>query len=164
MVNTAVQTDQEATPHVSGQPDSALGMTHPREIEHSCRHPVAPYPDVRYRMVSTSICLLSTDTGMGNPLTGSVYNKVESQLPLFAFPVPDPSAMGVDALSMSWKALWAYAYPPPPLLPRVLEKTQWDRCELIFIATHRPQAMCFPLLLGILVQFPLRIPNITRLL
>ena len=27
--------------------------------------------------------------------------------------------MAVDALSMSWKALWAYAYPPPALLPRV---------------------------------------------
>ena len=94
-----------ATPHVSGQPDSAPNMTHPREIKRSCRHPVAPYPDVRYTMVSTPICLLSTDTGMGNPLTGSVYKKVESPLPLFVCQVPDPSAMAVDALSMRWKAL-----------------------------------------------------------
>ncbi|KAK2179293.1 hypothetical protein NP493_497g00005 [Ridgeia piscesae] len=48
----------------------------------------------------------------------------------------DLSAMGVDALLMSWKALWAYAYPPPALLPRVLEKAQQDQCELILIATH----------------------------
>ena len=34
-------------------------------------------------MVSTPICLLNTDTGMENPFTGSFYNKVESQLPLF---------------------------------------------------------------------------------
>ena len=64
-------------------------------------------------------------TGNGNPFTGFVYKKVESQLPLFVSPVPDPSAMGVDALSMGWKALWAHAYPPPALWPRVLEKGQW---------------------------------------
>ena len=60
-VNTAVQTDQEATPHVSGQPNSIPGTKHPRDIERPCRHSVTPFPDVRYRMVSTSICLPSTD-------------------------------------------------------------------------------------------------------
>ena len=71
-VNTAVQTDQEATPHVSWQPDSAPGTTHPQEIDRSCRQPVVPFPDFRYRMVSTPIYLLSTDTGMSNPFTGSI--------------------------------------------------------------------------------------------
>ena len=78
-VNTAVQTDQEATAHVSGQPNSAPGTTHPREIERPCRHPVTPCPDVRDRTVSTPICLLSTDTGMGNRLVGSVCNEVVLQ-------------------------------------------------------------------------------------
>ena len=86
------------------------------------------------------------------------------KLPPFVSPVPDPSAMAVDAVSMSWKTLWANAYPPPALLPRVLEKAQRDHCELILIAPHWPQAMWFPLLLGILVQPPLRIPNSPRLL
>ena len=79
-------------------------------------------------------------------------------------PVPDPSTMAVDALTMSWKTLWANAYPPPALLPRVLEKVQRDQCEMILIAPHWPQAIWFPLLLGMLVQPPLRIPNIPRLL
>ena len=39
-----------------------------------------------------------------------------------------------------------------------------NQCELILIATHWPQVMWFPLLLGILVQSPLQIRNITRLL
>ena len=69
-VNTAVQMDQEATPHVLGQPNSTPGTTHPREIERPCRHSVTPFPDVRYRTVSTSICISSTDTGMGNPIIG----------------------------------------------------------------------------------------------
>ena len=84
--------------------------------------------------------------------------------PLSVSPVPDPSAMAVDALSMNWKALLAYAYPPPALLPRVLEKAQQDQCELILIAPHWPQTIWFPLLLGVLVQSPLRIPNLPRLL
>ena len=65
---------------------------------------------------------------------------------------------------MSWKALWAYAYPPPALLPQVLEKTQRDQCEIFLIATLWPRAMWFSLLFGILVQSPLRITNNYRLL
>ena len=82
-VNTAVQTEQKATYHVSGHPDSAPGTTQPQEIERSC---IAPCPDVRYRMIFTSICLLSTDTAMRNPLTGSVCNEVESQTSTICVP------------------------------------------------------------------------------
>ena len=63
--------------HVSGQPNSTPVTTHPQEIERPCRHSVMPFPDVRYRIVSTSIYLLSTDTGMGNPIIGSVCNEVK---------------------------------------------------------------------------------------
>ena len=77
-VNTAVQTNQEATPHVSGQSNSTPGMTQPREVERPCKHSVTAFPNVRYRMVSTSICLPSTVTGMGNLIIGSVCNEVES--------------------------------------------------------------------------------------
>ena len=100
----------------------------------------------------------------GIPLLYLFATRWNHNLPLFVSPVPDPSAMAVDALSMSWKALWAYTYPPPALLPRVLEKAQQDQYELILIAPHWPQAFWFPLLLGILVQSPLRIPKIPRLL
>ena len=100
----------------------------------------------------------------GIPLLDLFATRWNHKRPLFVSPVPDPSAMAVDALSMSWKPLWVYAYPPPALLPRVLEKAQQDQCELILIATHWPQAIWFPLLLGMLVQSPLRIPHIPRLL
>ena len=63
------------------------------------------------------------------PLLDLFATRWNHKLPLFVFPVPDLSAMAVDALSMSWKALLAYAYPPPALLPRVLEKAQQDQCE-----------------------------------
>ena len=34
---------------------------------------------LRYRMVSASICLPSTDSGIGNPIIGSVCNEMESE-------------------------------------------------------------------------------------
>ena len=76
-------------------------------------------------------------------------------------PVPDPSAMAVNALSMSWKAVWAY--PPPALLPQILQKVQRDQCELILIAPCWVQAVWFLLLLGILIDYSLQIPNIPQL-
>ena len=75
-----------------------------------------------------------------------------------------PSAMAVDALSMNRKAIWAYAYPLPALLPQFLEKVQRDWCQLILIAPRGPHAIWFTLLLGVLVDSPLQIPNIHRLL
>ena len=75
-VNTAVQ--------MSGQPNSTPGTTYPRQIEHPCRHSVTPFPYVRYNMVSTSTCLLNT--GMGNPIIGSVCNEVESHTSTICVP------------------------------------------------------------------------------
>ena len=99
----------------------------------------------------------------GIPLLDLFATRWNHKLPLFVSPVPDPSAMAGDALSMSWKAVWAYVYPPPALLPRVFEKAQQDQCELILISPHWPQAIWFLLLLGMLVQSELRIPNIPQI-
>ena len=98
----------------------------------------------------------------GIPLLDLIATRWNHKLPLFVSPVSDPSTMTVDDLSMSWKALWAYAYPPQTLLPRLLEKAQQDQCELILIVPYWPQ--WFPLLFRMLVQSPLRMPNIPRLL
>ena len=59
-----MQTDQESTPHVSGQPNSTPGPTHPREIERPCRHSITPFPDVRYRMVSSAFRALTREWGI----------------------------------------------------------------------------------------------------
>ena len=99
-------------------------------------------------MVSTSICLPSTDTGMGNPIIGSVCNKVESQTSTICVPCSRSISHGSRCSVNELDALWAYTYPPPALLPRVLEKAQQDQYELILIAPHWPQAIWFPLLLG----------------
>ena len=46
--------------------------------------------------------------------------RFNNKLPLFVSPVPDPLAIAVDALSMPWEDLDAYAFPPTVILGKVV--------------------------------------------
>ena len=50
--------------------------------------------------------------------------RFNNKLPLFVSPVPDPMATAVDALSLSWENLDAYAFLPTAILGKVVEKLQ----------------------------------------
>ena len=44
------------------------------------------------------------------------------KLPTFVSPFPDGSAWAMDAMLISWMGMWAYTFPPFPLVPKVLAK------------------------------------------
>ena len=98
-VNTAVQTDQEATPHGSGQPNS----TPPRHIPGRLN----VLADILSRPSQMSSTVRSLHPPVfrarewGIPLLDLFATRWNHKLPLFVSPVPDPSAVAVDALSMS---------------------------------------------------------------
>ncbi|XP_067654175.1 uncharacterized protein [Haliotis asinina] len=50
----------------------------------------------------------------GRPLVDLFATSFNHQLPTYVSPVPDPQAWAVDALSLSWEGLDAYAFPPDP--------------------------------------------------
>ena len=81
-----------------------------------------------------------------------------ARLPTFVSPLPEPGAWKTDALSFSWTGLWAYAYPPTPLIPQVLEKVRTEECELVLIAPAWPTQAWFPALLRLLVDHPRCLP------
>ena len=56
------------------------------------------------------------------------------KLPLYVSPVPDNHALAIDALSMNWNLLHAYAFPPTILIPSVLAKIHQSRCRIVLIA------------------------------
>ena len=56
----------------------------------------------------------------GSPHVDLFANRWNTKLPTFVSPVPDPQVLAVDALSLSWQNLWAYAFPPHQLLTMVL--------------------------------------------
>ena len=57
--------------------------------------------------------------------------RFNNKLPQFVSPVPDPLATAVDALSLPWEDLDAYAFPPAAILGKVVEKLQDSPCKRI---------------------------------
>ena len=76
------------------------------------------------------------------------------RLPLYVSPVQDYKALAIDALSMDWNHLHAYAFPPFILIPAVLEKIQQHQCRIVLIAPFWPQQQWFSELLLLLVSAP----------
>ena len=60
-----------------------------------------------------------------------------NKLPVFVSLVPDPLAWAVDALSLPWEDLDAYAFPPAAILGKVVAKLQdYSYKRTILMAQH----------------------------
>ena len=76
-------------------------------------------------------------------------------------PVPDPLATAMDALSLSWEDLDAYAFPPTAILGKVVEKLQDSPCKrIILIGPGWPNMPWFWDLVALSSQIPLCLPNL----
>ena len=86
------------------------------------------------------------------------------KLPWFVSPVPDPTAWAVDALSLQWDQLEAYAFPHVSLIPQVISKLRDQGCRrMILIAPGWPNMPWFWDLVNLSVQIPFRLPLIRDL-
>ena len=74
------------------------------------------------------------------------------KLPLYVSPVPDSHALAVDAFSLNWNLLHAYAFPPAILIPSILAKIRQSRCRIVLIAPFWPQQPWFSELLQLEYQ------------
>ena len=72
----------------------------------------------------------------GTPQIDLFATRLNHLLPLFVSPVPDHRACAVDAISLEWKNLFAYAFPPFKLLPLVLNKIRDSNSLFILIASE----------------------------
>ena len=87
------------------------------------------------------------------------------KLPQFVSPVPDSLAVAVDALTLPWEDLDAYAYPPTAILGKVVEKLLDSPCKrIIMIAPGWPNMPWFGVLVTLSSQAPLSLPNLPNLL
>ena len=70
--------------------------------------------------------------------------RFNNKLPQFVSPVPDSLAVAVDALSLPWENLDAYAFPPAAILGKVVERLQDSPCKrIILIAPGWPNMPWF---------------------
>ena len=100
----------------------------------------------------------------GKPEVDLFANSLNFQLPLYVSLFPDPKAWKVNALLIPWENTKMYAFPPWGILEEVLLKLRDESTELILIApawTNRPW---FPLLLQMLVEKPLKLPQVPNLI
>ena len=93
------------------------------------------------------------------PLMDLFASKDNNQLPTYCSWTPDPRAWAVDALSLDWDGLSAYAFPPIALIPAVLKKVGSSSCHVILIAPHWPRRTWFPQLLQLLWMDPYKLPD-----
>ena len=91
--------------------------------------------------------------------------RFNNKVPQFVSPVPDTTATAVDALSLSWEELDAYAFPPTAILGKVVDKLQDTLCmRIIIIALGWPNMPWFWDLVAISSQIPLSLPLLPNLL
>ena len=79
------------------------------------------------------------------------------KLPKFVSPVPDQTAWAVDALSLPWENLDAYAFPPVSLLSQVISKVMDQGCRRM-IGPEWPNMPWVWDLVTLSVQIPFRLP------
>ena len=79
----------------------------------------------------------------------------ERGISLYFSPVPDPQALGTDAMEQEWSRMVAYAYPPLQLLRPVLNKIGAPQeLEVLLVAPLWPHREWYPDLLELLVDLP----------
>jgi hypothetical protein len=75
-----------------------------------------------------------------------------------------PQAVSTNALTMSWRNLYLYAFPPFPIIARVLAKIRQDQATAILIAPMWSRREWYPLLIDMLIQEPLMLPRMHDLI
>ena len=81
------------------------------------------------------------------------------RLPFYVSPVLDPGAWALDALTLDWNALIAYAFPPFNLIPQVLRKIRTSDCQILLVAPWWPQRAWFSDVLALLRDLPRELPR-----
>ena len=93
-----------------------------------------------------------------SPQVDLFATSLNTKLPLYVSPIPDPEAWAVDALNIPWENLVAYAFPLTALLPKVVQKLQSQICRIIFIAPGWPTKSWFWDLVEMSLDIPRQLP------
>jgi hypothetical protein len=96
----------------------------------------------------------------GFPTIDLFATKMNNRLPQYMPPLPDPKALAVNALAVSWDGMNAYAFPPTPLIQAVLNKVMTDKVHLCLIAPCWPSQAWFPTLLRVVDRPPQEAPRV----
>ena len=94
----------------------------------------------------------------GKPLVDLFATDRNRQVPRFFSRYPHPEAEATNALVTIWPKELLYAFPPLPLLPRVLRRIQTLQAEVILVAPKWPRRPWFSTLVQLSCQPHLVLP------
>lgn len=77
---------------------------------------------------------------------------------------PDPGAYAVNAFHMNWNNIEAFLFPPFSVIPRVLQKLSTEQGRALIVVPLWPTQPWFGMLLRMLIQQPVLLPNRRNLL
>ncbi|VDI31922.1 Hypothetical predicted protein [Mytilus galloprovincialis] len=118
-----------------------------------------PFPcSSEHRMGNSSISVSGDHSSLGSSSYRSFATSLNHKLETYVSPIPDEKAWAVDAMTLSWKGMFSYMFPPFRLLPKILHKIQRDLCKTILIAPAWPRQSWFPELLLLCCAKPLCLP------
>ena len=86
-------------------------------------------------------------------------DRLNHQIPRFLSWRPDPLAEGVDALTVVWREMRAYAFPPFNIIHRVFRKVHNEGATLLLVAPVWCQQPWYSMLLRMLIKHPVLIPS-----
>jgi hypothetical protein len=90
----------------------------------------------------------------GKPMIDLFATRYSKRLPLYVSPVKDPEAWKIDAFQLNWTNLEAYAFPPTPLLPKVIAKCSLEKPKLLLVTPYWVTATWYPDLQAITREGP----------
>ena len=145
-----------------------LSWCHPRRIVLRARHIPGRLNEIADKL-SQHNQVIQTEWSLSQQVFSLLCSRwVQPQVDLFAtrfnhklprFVSPVPTAWAVDALSLPWENLDAYAFPPVSLLNQVISKIMDQGCHrLILIAPGWPNMSWFWDLVNLSVQILLSLP------
>ena len=91
-------------------------------------------------------------------------SRINCQLKTFVSYKPDPETYAVDAFTLPWNELKFYAFPPFSIICRVLQKVSEDSATGVILVPFWPTQAFFPILLRMLISFPVFIDRSPGLL
>ena len=68
---------------------------------------------------------------MGFPNIDLFATRLNKKLPIYVSPIPDEKALAIDAMSMNWNRMHAYAFPPFALIPAIINKIHQHHCNSV---------------------------------
>lgn len=78
-------------------------------------------------------------------------NKLMTYCSLIAY----SQTLWIDSLSISWRGIYGYVFPPISLIPRVREKIKSEVCQILLIAPWWPLRSWFQWILKLKIRDPL---------